>query len=463
MLKMRLEQVFDEPGCAANRAKDAAARKQGCAKAPVPGAASGGCCFDGAKVTLQPIVDAAHLVHGPLGCEANSWDGRNALSSGPQLYRTSFSTDLNSLDIVHGGEKRLFQAIKAIVETHRPAAVFVYQTCVPALIGDDIEAVCRIAAEKFAIPVVPVLAPGFAGTKNLGCKLAGEALLDHVIGTREPEVRTPHDVVIIGEYNVAGEYWQIKPLLDRLGIRVLACLNGDARFAEVATAHRARAAMSVCSKAVINVARKLKERYGIPYFEGSFFGMGDTSAALRAFARLLVEGGAPDDLSARAEALIAEEETRIAVRLAPYRARLAGKRALVYTGGHKSWSMVSALTELGMEVIGTSVRKSTEGDKDRIRAILGDDAFMFEQVPAKQMMKLLRDERADIMLSGGRTQFIALKSRLPWVDINQERHHGYAGYDGMVALAREIDRALASPVWRQVRAPAPWDGKGRAP
>ena len=61
------------------------------------------------------------------------------------------------------------------------------------------------------------------------------------------------------------------------------------------------------------------------------------------------------------------------------------------------------------------------------------------------------------MLSGGRTQFVALKAKMPWLDINQERHHAYAGYEGMVDLVREIDKALYNPVWEQVRLPAPWD------
>jgi nitrogenase molybdenum-cofactor synthesis protein NifE len=60
--------------------------------------------------------------------------------------------------------------------------------------------------------------------------------------------------------------------------------------------------MMVCSKAMINVARKMEERYGIPYFEGSFYGIGDMSDSLREIARLLVERGAPDELMARTEA-----------------------------------------------------------------------------------------------------------------------------------------------------------------
>jgi nitrogenase molybdenum-cofactor synthesis protein NifE len=70
----------------------------------------------------------------------------------------------------------------------------------------------------------------------------------------------------------------------------------------------------------------------------------------------------------------------------------------------------------------------------------------------------LKDARADIMLSGGRSQFVALKAKMPWLDINQERHHAYAGYEGMVKLVEEIDKTLHNPIWAQVRAKAPWEG-----
>lgn len=229
-----IQDIFDEPGCGKNQAKSEKDRKKGCTKQLLPGGAAGGCAFDGAKIALQPITDVAHLVHGPIACEGNSWDNRGAKSSGPQLYRTGFTTDLNETDIVFGGEKRLFKAIGEIIREYAPPAVFVYQTCVPAMIGDDIDAVCRTAADKFGTPVIPIQTSGFVGPKNLGNKLAGEALLKHVIGTQEPDETTPYDINIIGEYNLAGELWQVKPLLDELGIRILSCISGDARYKEVA-------------------------------------------------------------------------------------------------------------------------------------------------------------------------------------------------------------------------------------
>ncbi len=459
-LSATIQDVFNEPGCARNTHKSANEKKKGCTKQLQPGGAAGGCAFDGAKIALQPFTDVAHLVHGPIACEGNSWDNRGAASSGPAIWRTSFTTDLNETDVVFGGEKRLFKACKEIVEKYDPAAIFVYQTCVPAMIGDDINAVCKAASEKFGKPVIPVNAPGFVGPKNLGNKLAGEALLDHVIGTMEPEYTTPYDVNIIGEFNLSGELWQVKPLFDELGLRILSCISGDGRYQEAASAHRARAAMMVCSKAMINVARKMEDRYGIPYFEGSFYGVQDTSDSLRELARLLIERGAPAELRDRVEKVIAREEARAWAAISAYRPRFKGKKVLLITGGVKSWSVVAALQEAGLELVGTSVKKSTREDKERIKELMGQDAHMIKDMTPREMYKMLKEAKADIMLSGGRSQFIVLKATMPWLDINQERHHAYMGYVGMVKLVQEIDKTLFNPVWQEVRRPAPWARAG---
>jgi nitrogenase molybdenum-cofactor synthesis protein NifE len=215
--------------------------------------------------------------------------------------------------------------------------------------------------------------------------------------------------------------------------------------------------MVVCSKAMINLARGLEERYGIPYFEGSFYGIGDTSDSLRKLAALLVKRGADHSLIERTEELIVEEEAIAFRKIASYAERLRGKRLLLITGGVKSWSVVSALSEIGINVIGSSAKKSTEGDKEKIQKLLGEESKMYEELSQREMHNILRKERVDIMLSGGRTQFVALKAKVPWLDINQERHHAYAGYDGMVNLVRQIDLAVSSPIWERVRKRAPWE------
>src|SRR5512142_114129 len=154
------------------------------------------CAYDGARVVLMPITDVIHLVHGPIACAGNSWDNRGARSSGPQLYRRGFTTEMLQNDVIFGGERKLHRAIVDLAARYRDEAraIFVYATCVTAMTGDDVGAVCRAAAKEVSIPVIPVETPGFIGDKNIGNRLAGELLLEHVIGTAEPAVRTDYDV-----------------------------------------------------------------------------------------------------------------------------------------------------------------------------------------------------------------------------------------------------------------------------
>ena len=109
-----------------------------------------------------------------------------------------------------------------------------------------------------------------------------------------------------------------------------------------------------------------------------------------------------------------------------------------------------------MAVVATGVRKSTEDDKARIRELLGDEAHMIDDGNPRVLLSTYREFDADILIAGGRNLYTALKARIPFLDINQEREFGYAGYDGMVELARQLALSMESPVWAAVRKPAPW-------
>ncbi|NEQ73679.1 MAG: bifunctional nitrogenase iron-molybdenum cofactor biosynthesis protein NifEN [Okeania sp. SIO2C9] len=454
----KVAELLNEPGCEHNHHKhnhNGDKKQKGCQQQATPGAAQGGCAFDGASIALVPITDAAHLVHGPLGCSGNSWGTRGSLSSEAHLYKMGFTTDMSENDIIMGGEKKLLKAIAELKKRYQPPAVFVYSTCVTSLIGDDLETVCKIATKKLELPVIPVNSPGFIGSKNLGNRVSAEALLDHVVGTSEPEFTTPYDINLIGEYNIAGEMWAMLPLFEKLGIRVLSKITGDATYKEICYAHRAKLNVMICSKAMINMARKMEERYGIPYIEESFYGVADINHCLRNIAAKIGDA----DLQERTEKLIAEETAVLQEILEPYRQRLKGKRVVLYTGGVKSWSIISAAQDLGMDVVATSTKKSTEEDKAKIKELLGKDGILLEKGNAEILLKVIADTKADMLIAGGRNQYTALKARIPFLHINQERHHPYAGYHGTIEMAKELDEALHSPVWEQVRQPVPWLGE----
>jgi len=417
------------------------------------------CAYDGARVVLMPITDAIHLVHGPIACAGNSWDNRGARSSGSQLYRRGFTTELLQNDVVFGGEKKLHRAILDLAARYagEAKAIFVYATCVTAMTGDDVEAVCKAAAAEVPIPVIPVNTPGFIGDKNIGNRLAGELLLEHVIGKAEPATLTPYDVNLIGEYNIAGDLWGMLPLFERLGIRILSCVSGDARFEDLRYAHRAKLNVIICSKSLTNLARKMRKRWGIPYLEESFYGMTDTAKALRDMARELdaANGGAPV-MAERVEALVRDEEARCRLRIAPHRARLEGKRAVLFTGGVKTWSMVNALRELGVEILAAGTQNSTLEDFHRMKSLMHRDAKIIEDTSTAGLLEIMKEKAPDLIVAGGKTKFLALKARTPFLDINHGRAHPYAGYEGMITFARQLDLTVNNPIWPALNAKAPW-------
>jgi nitrogenase molybdenum-cofactor synthesis protein NifE len=421
-----------DAGCSPDR-KDRVCRSRG----------GESCAFDGAMIVLQPIADAAHIVHGPIACCGNSWEGRGTLSrkgapDGTPLHRMGFTTDMSELDIVYGAEGRLLGAIERVVSSVKPNAVFVYATCVSGLIGEDIDAVCRGAEMKTGVPVIPVNAPGFVGPKNLGNRIAGEVLLNRVIGTGEPASLTGREINLIGEYNIAGDLWLIEPLLEKAGIKILSRITGDATFTEITYAHKARLNVVVCGRALINVAKEMERKYGIPYVEVSFFGRTETTKALRLIGSTFNVHGSEAELSERIEAVIAVQEDRVAERLKRYE-YLKGKKAVLYTGGVKSWSFIAALRDLGIETVAVGTKKSTYYDEEKMKELLGEDAPLVEDTSPRNLLRLLRERKADMLIAGGRNQYLGVKEGYPFVDVNQERHTPYSGYDGLVNLAEQID------------------------
>jgi len=423
------------------------------------------CAYDGARVVLMPITDAIHLVHGPIGCAGNSWDNRGARSSDSQLYRRGFTTEMLENDVIFGGEKKLYRAIIDLAERYRDQAraIFVYATCVTAMTGDDVEAVCTAAQEhlnKLRIPVIPVNTPGFIGDKNIGNRLAGEILFKYVVGTSEPPVLGEYPINLIGEYNIAGDLWGMLPLFDRLDIQILSCFSGDAKFEELRYAHRAKLNIIICSKSLTNLAKKMQKTYGMPYVEESFYGMTDTAKALRDIARELdniVNGLEKRVMQDRVERLIAEEGVKCLAAIAPYRTRLEGKTAVLFTGGVKTWSMVNSLRELGVEVLAAGTQNSTLEDFYRMKGLMHKDAKIIEDTSTAGLLAVMREKMPDLIVAGGKTKFLALKTKTPFMDINHGRSHPYAGYEGMVTFARQLDMTVNNPIWAALNTPAPWE------
>ncbi|MBE0503495.1 MAG: nitrogenase iron-molybdenum cofactor biosynthesis protein NifN, partial [Desulfuromonadales bacterium] len=264
-----------------------------------------------------------------------------------------------------------------------------------------------------------------------------------------------YDINLIGEYNIAGDLWGMLPLFDKLGIRILSCISGDAKFAELRYAHRAKLNVIICSKSLTNLAKKMKTRWGIGYLEESFYGMTDTAKALRDIAGELDRIHGNTIMAERVEALLAEEEPKCRVALEPYKKGLEGKRCVLFTGGVKTWSMVSALRELGVEILAAGTQNSTLDDFHRMKALMHQDATIIEDTSSAGLLSVMYDKLPDMIVAGGKTKYLALKTRTPFLDINHGRAHPYAGYAGMVTFAKQLDMTVNNPIWPILNAKSP--------
>lgn len=418
-----------------------------CGKPSLAGSVSQrACVFCGSRVVLYPIADALHLIHGPIGCAAYTWDIRGSLSSGPELHRMSFSTDLQERDVVFGGEPKLYKSLSSLIDLYQPRAAFVYSTCIVGVIGDDLEAVCKKVAGEKDIPVIPVHAPGFQGSKKDGYRIACEAL-GKLVGTANKEL-PQWSINILGDFNLAGELWGLLEYYNKMGVHVNATITGDGRVDDIANAHKAALNVVQCSGSMMPLARMMKDKYNVPFLRVSYFGIDDMSDALYDVARHF----SSETLMDRARDIVTGEINRILPAVREYRRALEGKRAAVYVGGaFKAISLIKALRLLGIQTVVVGSQTGSPEDYEIIRRISDEGTIIVDDSNPIELSGFVKEKGADIFIGGVKERPIAFKLGLGFCDHNHERKEALAGYEGMLNFAREVHASVMSPVWQFTR------------
>ena len=418
-----------------------------CNKDSLAGAVSQrACVFCGSRVVLYPIADALHLVHGPIGCAVYTWDIRGALSSGPELHRMSFSTDMQEIDVIFGGEKKLYNALVELIDRHSPKAAFVYSTCIVGIIGDDMEAVCRRVSEEKGIPVLPVQSEGFKGNKRAGYKAACNAMRQ-LVGMGDTSTISKYSLNILGDFNLAGEIWLIREYFARMGVEVVANITGDGRVGDIQRAHGAALNVVQCSGSTMDLARMMEEDYSIPSLRVSYFGVEDMAESLYAVAAFFKD----EEMMLRTRELVREELSLIMPELMRYRQALAGKRAAIYVGGaFKAFSLVKAFRTIGMQVVMVGSQTGTPEDYEELAAITDPGTIIVDDSNPLELSAFLQEKEVDIFVGGVKERPIAYKLGVAFCDHNHERKEMLAGFTGMLNFAREVYGSVMSPVWRFV-------------
>ncbi|MDR1801034.1 MAG: nitrogenase iron-molybdenum cofactor biosynthesis protein NifE [Lachnospiraceae bacterium] len=433
--------------------KGSIANKRGkgvsCERESVSGSVSQrACVYCGARVVLNPITDAYHIVHGPIGCASYTWDIRGSLTSGEDTYRNSFSTDLRETDIVFGGAKKLTAAIDELMEKAdpRPKLIFVYATCIVGVIGDDVEAVCRMTEQKYGIRCIAVKAPGFSGTKSQGYKLACDAIMT-LIAPHKNQAKQ-FGVNIIGDYNLSGEMWIIKGYLAQIGIPVISTITGDSSYGKLIQAPSATLNIVQCAGSSVYLAERMQEEMDVPYIKVSFFGIEDTTSSLLRIADAL---GVPE-LSQSARAFAKKKTAEVLPIIEKYKPYLKGKKAAIFVGGgFKAISLIRQFNELGMKTVVVGTQTGKKDEYEIIGSIVDEDTIVLDDANPAELERFMIEKQADILVGGVKERPLAYKLGVAFCDHNHERKHPLAGFAGIENFVREVHLSINSPVWQYVK------------
>ena len=400
------------------------------------------CVYCGARVVLNPITDAFHIVHGPIGCASYTWDIRGSLSSGDDLYRNSFSTDLRETDVIFGGEKKLISAIEEVAIKYHPKVIFIYATCIVGVIGDDVDAVCRTMSTKYEIPIIPVKSPGFSGNKSTGYRMACNAIME-VIKPYKDRGKI-NGINILGDFNLAGEMWIIKDYLKQIGIEVVAGLTGDAIYDNLIKAPGARLNIVQCAGSSTYLAKRMEEEMGIPFIKVSFFGIEDTTNSLIRIAEALGNREARE----KAITLTKQRTMELQAFVNKYKRNLQGKKAAIYVGGgFKAISLIRQFETIGIKTVVVGTQTGKKEDYEIIASLVDSDTVILDDANPAELETFLKQKGADILVGGVKERPLAYKLGIAFCDHNHERKHPLAGFEGVVNFTKEINSSINHPIW----------------
>lgn len=465
-----------------------------------------GCAYAGGKgVVMGPIKDMVHITHGPIGCGYYTWGTRRNMAKaedgGDNFLQYCFSTDMKETDIVFGGEKKLKAAIDDVVRIFKPGAISICATCPVGLIGDDIEAVAAEAEEEHGVKIMSLRCEGYRGvSQSAGHHIASNVIMEHIVGTEELENPTPFDINIFGEYNIGGDLWEIKPLFEKIGYRIVSSFTGDGSYHNLAKAHQAKLSVLLCHRSVNYTNRMMEEKYGVPWLKVNYIGIEGTKKSFRKMAQFFDD----PEITRKTEEIIEEEMAKIQPELEKYRNKLQGKTAFIYSGGSRSHHYQNLFEDLGMKVLVAGYqfahrddyegRQILDGLKEKASSGMLEDLHFemeegFEPAISEERMQelkeklglmsyegmmpemkdgtiavddlnhyetefLIKELKPDLFCSGIKDKYMAQKMGIPSRQIHSYDYSGrYTGFTGVLNFARDIDMAVNNPSWKLLKTP----------
>ncbi|GAE86764.1 nitrogenase component 1 [Acetivibrio straminisolvens] len=417
-----------------------------------------GCTLVLSLAILNTVRNAVIVVHGPIGCGGGNIFFAGISKAFKQLRDPKadgliwINTNLDEADSISGGETKLKDAILFAEKEFRPEAIIVVNSCVPAIIGDDVESVVRDLQKSVAAKIVTVHCEGFRS------KIMATAydsvyhgiLRNLVVGNEKPqkdyiddeeryraELAKSKTVNLLNVSSMSyGDELELKRILEALGlkVRILPCYSTPKDFEEV---HEAALNVSICSTHDDYFVGHLKEHYNIPYvLETIPIGIENTN-------KWVLDIAGHFGIREQAERLVERETKELNKALEPYKKAFAGKSVFLAGGEIRVLATAQLLQDLGLEVLGMKGYHFDEFGEKLISTVKNNDNLVFNIATGQpfEQSNLLNKLKPDVYVGHVGGNVWAAKQGFPIFPIFSQAVN-YMGYSGAFEVARRLNRIL---------------------
>ncbi len=314
------------------------------------------CKVYGAICAISEIKNAVPLVHGPEGCAYYPrffpTDAIRMKLLGEKNHPPIYSTAMTEPHVIYGGEKRLEDAILELDRREKPDLIAVIGSCVPAIIGDDLEEVVSRVRNKISAAIVTTPSSGYDddraereyiddfakntlnawngknkeelkfGIERCGRLDAMYSLVEQLTKDVGYKVENSVNIDTFGRLHyyedLKGEIVEIKAILNRIGIKVNTVFPG----CSVADIKKMPAAELNFMRRSENAAKFMQKNYDMDYL---FDPLCVRYAGLEGIERFYMDIATKFNLEGDAEEVLSKEKSALEEKLRRIRELLRDK------------------------------------------------------------------------------------------------------------------------------------------
>lgn len=216
----------------------------------------------GVKRAGLAVPNSVMLLVAPACCGRNT----TMLSAESGYGDRFFYLLLDDTDIVTG--RHLTKIPKAVEEVcqsldYTPSAVMICITCVDALLGTDMDRVCRKSSDRASVPVVPCYMYALTREKRLPPMAS---VRKSVYSLLKPRKRKSDEVNILGYFSPLQEDCELYSLLKGAGVRKIRELSRCESFEEYEQMSQANFSLVLNAEARY-AAQQMEQELNIPFIE----------------------------------------------------------------------------------------------------------------------------------------------------------------------------------------------------